>query len=207
MALSDSRPDRHPKDAADGATVARIGPPPITRITFPTCRAHYPADRNGCVCRLLPHPARPSPYSRRVGIRDFTFEACSGFTHITARWIAQPPKAAFVTRLRPGRLPDQAARQLPGLTDNCLGGFFLHWCYAPSGRTGICRFGEERDEAQVDGGGRTVDPRDTRRPIRLQHRDDPILRANWHPAATATQPGRTPSLWAHPRQEIELRPA
>jgi hypothetical protein len=29
------------------------------------------------------------------------------------------PKAAFVTRLRPTRLPDQAARQLPGSTDNC----------------------------------------------------------------------------------------
>ena len=58
---------------------------------------------------------RPSPLFRRVGVHDFTFEACSGFTHVTARWIAQPPKAAFVTRLRPGRLPDRAARQLPGL--------------------------------------------------------------------------------------------
>src|SRR5213082_1109691 len=53
------------------------------------------------------------PFPRRVGIRIFTFETCSGFTHVTARWIAQPPKAAFVTRLRPGQLPDQAARQLP----------------------------------------------------------------------------------------------
>src|SRR5215207_1915651 len=35
------------------------------------------------------------------------------FTRVTARWIAQPPKAAFVMRLRPGRLPCQAARQLP----------------------------------------------------------------------------------------------
>src|SRR4051794_40576636 len=56
---------------------------------------------------------RPSPLFRRVGIRIITFEACSDFTHVTARWIAQPPKAAFVTRLRPDRLPDQAARQLP----------------------------------------------------------------------------------------------
>jgi len=45
-----------------------------------------------------------------------------------ARQIAQPPKAAFVTRLRPGRLPDKAARQLPDLTDNSPGGIFLHWC-------------------------------------------------------------------------------
>src|SRR3954470_12254743 len=57
--------------------------------------------------------ARPSPKLRRVGVRDFTFEAFSGFTRVTARWIAQPPKAAFVTRLQPSQLPDQTARQLP----------------------------------------------------------------------------------------------
>src|SRR5208337_1640459 len=56
---------------------------------------------------------RPSPLFRRVGIHIFTFEACSGFTHVTARWIAQPPKAAFVTRLQPGQSPSQTARQLP----------------------------------------------------------------------------------------------
>src|SRR4030088_2706104 len=48
-----------------------------------------------------------------VGIRIVTFEACSGFTHVTARRIAQPPKATFVTRLQPFRLPGRAARQLP----------------------------------------------------------------------------------------------
>ena len=56
---------------------------------------------------------QPSPNGRRVGIRIVTFEAFSGFTHVTARWIAQPPKATFVTRLQPFRLPDRAARQLP----------------------------------------------------------------------------------------------
>ena len=35
---------------------------------------------------------RPSPNGRRVGIRIVTFEACSGFTRVTARQIAQPPK-------------------------------------------------------------------------------------------------------------------
>src|SRR5215470_14747558 len=59
---------------------------------------------------------RPSPIAWRVGIRDFTFEACSGFTHVTARPVAQPPKAAFVTRLRSGQLPSQTARQLPDLS-------------------------------------------------------------------------------------------
>ena len=37
------------------------------------------------------------------------------------------PKAAFVARLQPGRLPRQAACQLPDQTDNCLGGTLLHW--------------------------------------------------------------------------------
>ena len=57
--------------------------------------------------------ARPSPNGRRVGIRIVTFEACPGFTHVTARRIAQPPKATFVTRLQPVRLPGRTARQLP----------------------------------------------------------------------------------------------
>jgi hypothetical protein len=59
---------------------------------------------------------QPSPNGRRVGIRIVTFEACAGFTHITARRIAQPPKATFVARLQPGQLPDQAARQLSDLS-------------------------------------------------------------------------------------------
>jgi hypothetical protein len=43
-----------------------------------------------------------------------TFEACSGFTHVTGRWVARRPKAAFVAGLRRGRLPRRIARQLPG---------------------------------------------------------------------------------------------
>src|SRR5215467_11273395 len=56
---------------------------------------------------------QPSQLGRLVGIRIVTFGACSGFTHVTARRIAQPPEATFVTRLRPAQLPGQVARQLP----------------------------------------------------------------------------------------------
>jgi len=59
---------------------------------------------------------RPSPVIRRVGVRVSTFEACSGFTHVTARWLARPPEAAFVTRLRSRQSPGETARQLPGLS-------------------------------------------------------------------------------------------
>ena len=41
--------------ATFGATTpATDGSPPITRTTFPTCRAHYPGGSSGCACRLLP---------------------------------------------------------------------------------------------------------------------------------------------------------
>jgi hypothetical protein len=59
---------------------------------------------------------QPSPNDRRVGIRIASFEACSGFTRVTARRIAQPPKVTFVTRLRLGQLPGRAARQLSDLS-------------------------------------------------------------------------------------------
>ena len=65
---------------------------------------------------------QPSLMSRQVGVHDFTFEACSGFTRVTACRFAQPPEVAFVTRLQPGparRRPKplvsyQTYRQLSG---------------------------------------------------------------------------------------------
>src|SRR3984893_6722230 len=65
---------------------------------------------------------QPSPNGRRVGIRIVTFEACSGFTCVTARRIAQPPKVTFVTRLRSRQLPSETARQPSGPIDNYPGG-------------------------------------------------------------------------------------
>src|SRR5213076_808803 len=38
----------------EDATLATDGSPPITRTTFPTCRAYYPGGSSGCACRLLP---------------------------------------------------------------------------------------------------------------------------------------------------------
>jgi hypothetical protein len=105
----------------------QTGLPQLPASPFRHAVPTTPMDQNGCVCRLLPRPLGPSPFLRRVGVHHFTFEACSGFTRVTAYRIAQPPKAAFVTRLRSRRLPIQTARQLPGPTDNFLGGSFLHW--------------------------------------------------------------------------------
>ena len=114
---------------------------------------NYP-DNLPCVPRPLPRrtrtdahvgflldPTRPSPKFRRVGVRYFTYEACSGFTLVAARKVAQPPKAAFVTGLRYRRLPRGIACQLPDQTDYYLGGSFLHWLFAPSGRSEFLRLG------------------------------------------------------------------
>jgi hypothetical protein len=50
----------------------------------------------------------------RSGLSPHTpCQSPGALTHVTARRIAQPPKAAFVTRLRPCRLPGRTARQLP----------------------------------------------------------------------------------------------
>ena len=40
----------------------------------------------------------PSPVNRRVGIHDFTFEACSSFTHVAACQIACPPYSGRLSR-------------------------------------------------------------------------------------------------------------
>ena len=79
----------------------RLPEPPFRRAVPAT-----PADRTGARVDCFPaHTAFPK--WQEVGIRIVTFEACSGFTHVTARRIAQPPNAAFVTRLQSRRLPDE----------------------------------------------------------------------------------------------------
>jgi len=62
--------------------------------------------RVGCFLVIL----RPSPLLRRVGFHNFTFEACSGFTRVTARMVACPPKVdvdpkASINRIAPANRP------------------------------------------------------------------------------------------------------
>jgi hypothetical protein len=73
------------------------GSPEITKTTFPACRAQYPGGPNRCLSVSSPF-VRPSPVNRRVGIHDFTFEACSSFTRVTACSIACPPKSGLLSR-------------------------------------------------------------------------------------------------------------
>ena len=54
MTLSDSHQRPSPDRDVEATTLAPNGSPPITRITFPTCRAPYPGGSSGCACRSLP---------------------------------------------------------------------------------------------------------------------------------------------------------
>ena len=124
-------PARLPPEPPPTATLRPL-PSPTTGL--PRC----PYYRSDVLCPLprrterlhvsIASPSvRPSPNFRRVGVRTFNFEACSGFTSITARRIARPPKgglcheASFRTVARPSR--SSATRPI----DNYLGGIFLHW--------------------------------------------------------------------------------
>ena len=75
----------------------------------------------------LPKTVLPSPGLGRVGVHDFAFEACSGFTRVTARRFAQAPKAPFIAGLRPEQSPSKppasyrANRPLPGWDLHPLG--------------------------------------------------------------------------------------
>jgi hypothetical protein len=134
----------------------RLPAPPFQRAVPIT-----PVDRDGCACRLLPHSLGPSPNSSRVGVHKFPFEACSGFTRVTARWIAQSPngdlchEASTRTVTRPSR--SSATRS----TDNSLDGTYLHWRYAPSGRTTVEKVSDRRlwnqNAQQTNPAGRSLE--------------------------------------------------
>src|ERR1043165_9866053 len=89
-----------PDSAVEAATLAQHGPPPIPRLTFRTCRAHYPdgPERVRLSVATPSHTGLP-----RISGGSASITSLSGparFTRVTACSSAQPPMAAFVTRLR-----------------------------------------------------------------------------------------------------------
>jgi hypothetical protein len=97
----------------EAATLAPDGPPPITRTTFPTCRAHYPGGSSGCVCRLLPRSCSlPQMAGGSASALSLSRPAQASLA-LRPVGLLSRPKATFVTRLQPFRLPGRAARQLP----------------------------------------------------------------------------------------------
>src|SRR5215208_5153118 len=100
-------------NTVEAATLAQDGSPPITRTTFPTCRAHYPGGSSGCACRLLPRSrGLPQMAGGSASALSLSRPAQASLTLRPAGSLSRP-KATFVTRLQPFRLPGRAARQLP----------------------------------------------------------------------------------------------
>ena len=64
----------------------------------------------------------PSPYLRRVGVHDFTFEACSGLLRVTACQLARPAFSGLCheASARPITRPSRSSASM--LTDNYIGG-------------------------------------------------------------------------------------
>jgi hypothetical protein len=113
--------------------------------TFPTCRSHYLGGSSGCSCRLL-SLARPSPSSRRVGIRVVTFEnllrlysrcglhtravtvyrdtLSEGFSHFV--WSLHPLESAAFSRRTPKidipwvALGYSEGQNIKGVAKNCV---------------------------------------------------------------------------------------
>ena len=84
-----------------------------------------PADQAGAYVDCFPaHTA--SPNGRRVGIRIVTFEACSGFTRVTARRIAQPPWGDLCHEASALAVARTSRSSATGSIDNSPGGIFLH---------------------------------------------------------------------------------
>ena len=91
---------------------------------FHACRRHYPGGAGRCERRPLPDRWQPSPIFRRVGLRVARFEACSAFTRVAARMVAEPPRAARYTEvLQSKSLPPSTAPSATGWSDICRAGF------------------------------------------------------------------------------------
>jgi hypothetical protein len=101
-----------------------------------------PVDRNGCICRLLPHSTWPSPmrqagrHPRQAGRHpQLHFR---GLLRLHSRYGPLDRSAAqgdlcHEASKRPVTRPPRSSATRS--TDNSLGGTSLHWCSAPSGRT------------------------------------------------------------------------
>src|SRR5438128_8315905 len=111
-----------PTVASRGATpsphrISHVASGVLLHVPFPLPRWIVTGACVGC----FPVAPRPSPLLRRVGIHTFTFEACSGFTRVTARGFARralrPPLSPRLQRdgsLRPAaRVATELNRQLP----------------------------------------------------------------------------------------------
>jgi hypothetical protein len=123
MALSDSPPGppSFPRTAEWRVPPAGVSLPalrsPLADMPCPLPRRTEPVPVSVASRRV-----RPSPYLRRVGVRDFPFEACSGLLRVTACHLARPafPGLCHEASTCPVTRPSRSSASM--LTDNYLGG-------------------------------------------------------------------------------------
>ncbi len=100
---------------------SRSPPSPATGLSrLPQHPCNVPCLLAGRIERVLASIAsrltRPSPLFGQVGIRVFTFEACSDLAHVTARWIAQRPRRPLSRGLPAS---PRSASSAPGMIVAC----------------------------------------------------------------------------------------
>lgn len=117
MSLSDSRQGRQLFQRRQSRPASQSGPPTLPSKPSPRAVPTTPASRRASVSVPSRPPQRPSPSFGRIGTRIYPFEACSGFTHVTARGSARPPKVDFTQGFTsvPGSLPG-CTKNSPGET-------------------------------------------------------------------------------------------
>ena len=122
-------PPRPARPVPHGIPVGSCTPPTGLPVLRPSpllhaCRRQYPGGTGRCSRRSLPNRWQPSPYYRRVGFRITRFEACSAFTKVAARMLAEPPMAALLIGvLQTSSLPPSPAPTATGWSDSCRAGF------------------------------------------------------------------------------------
>ena len=136
MGLSDSRPGHRLARRRGSRPLARPGLPRfaegLPRVPFPLPRWTATGAFVGC----FPGALRPSPLLRRVGVHDFTFEACSGFHSRYGPRSCWPTQGGRCPRgFGRGSCPRPPLGWLPSRTDPYSGGSFIRWSSALSWRT------------------------------------------------------------------------
>ena len=106
-------PEPPPYGDVEAATLARDGSPPITRITLPTCRAHYPGGSNGCMRRLLPRSLGLPRYSGGSASTSSLSRPAQASLALRPAGSLNRPRRPLSRGFGPAELPKRTARQLP----------------------------------------------------------------------------------------------
>ncbi len=102
----------------------RQGFPCCHRPPLPCVPPSLPRRSQPVRASLASRPVAACPVIRRVGLRVARCEACSTFTRVAARMVAEPPRAARCIEVhQPKSLPPSTAPIATGWSDSCRAGF------------------------------------------------------------------------------------